>query len=71
VSVEDRWAIASYIRVLQLSQYATPDLLTEELLEMARNSQLAAVETGGHDEAAEGDHEAESNEDEKEGQGEH
>jgi len=71
VPVEDRWAIASYIRVLQLSQYATPDLLTEELLEMARNPSLAAVETGGHDEAAEGDHEAESNEDEKEGQGEH
>lgn len=71
VSVEDRWAIASYIRVLQLSQYATPDLLTEDLLEKARNSAVAAVDAGGHDDAAAGGHEAESNEDEEEVQGEH
>ena len=64
VSVEDRWAIASYIRVLQLSQYATPDLLTEELLEMAKNPPAVEEDQGG------GHGEANDNEHEEEGQGE-
>jgi mono/diheme cytochrome c family protein len=36
VPVEDRWAIAAYVRVLQLSQNATPDSLTPELLDKAK-----------------------------------
>jgi mono/diheme cytochrome c family protein len=36
IPVEDRWAIAAYVRTLQLSQNATPDLLPQEVLEQAR-----------------------------------
>jgi mono/diheme cytochrome c family protein len=36
VSVDDRWAIAAYIRTLQLSQNATPDLLPPDILAEAR-----------------------------------
>ncbi len=36
ISVDDRWAIAAYVRVLQLSQNATPDLLPQDVLEQAR-----------------------------------
>ena len=36
VSVDDRWAIAAYVRTLQLSQNATPDLLPADVLEQAR-----------------------------------
>ncbi len=44
VKPEDRWAIASYIRVLQLSQNATPELLPADVLEQAKNPQPAAAE---------------------------
>ena len=71
VSVDDRWAIASYIRVLQLSQNATPDLLTEELLNLAKNPPSKVEDAGGHGAPAEGDHDADDNENEEEGQGEH
>ena len=37
ISPEDRWAIAAYIRALQLSQGATPDLLPADVLELAEN----------------------------------
>ena len=36
VPVEDRWAIAAYVRTLQLSQNATPDLLPPDVLTQAR-----------------------------------
>lgn len=36
ISPEDRWAIAAYIRTLQLSQYARTDTLTPEDLEKLR-----------------------------------
>lgn len=36
VTVDDRWAIATYIRTLQLSQNATPALLPEDILAEAR-----------------------------------
>ncbi len=38
IPVEDRWAIAAYVRVLQLSQNATPDLLPADILEEAQSS---------------------------------
>jgi hypothetical protein len=34
--VDDRWAIAAYVRTLQLSQNATPDLLPADVLEKVR-----------------------------------
>jgi mono/diheme cytochrome c family protein len=50
IEPKDRWAIASYIRVLQLSQNATPDVLPDELLEtideLARNPQQPAEDEG-------------------------
>lgn len=72
VTVEDRWAIASYIRVLQLSQNATPDLLTEELLNKAKNPPAVAEDShgGGHDAAPADGHAADANEKEEEGHGE-
>lgn len=73
VPVEDRWAIAAYIRVLQLSQHATPDLLTEELLDKAKKPPVVEdAHGGGHGEAVGGGH-GESTEDnnEHEGQSEH
>ncbi len=39
VPVEDRWAIAVYVRTIQLSQNATPDLLPPDVLEEARRPQ--------------------------------
>ncbi len=36
VPIEDRWAIAVYVRTIQLSQNATPDLLPADVLEQAR-----------------------------------
>ncbi len=36
IPVEDRWAIAAYVRTLQLSQNATPDLLPPDVLTQAR-----------------------------------
>lgn len=36
VPVDDRWAIAAYVRTLQLSQNATPELLPEDILAEAR-----------------------------------
>lgn len=36
VPVDDRWAIAAYVRTLQLSQNATPDLLPPDVLAQAR-----------------------------------
>lgn len=36
IPVEDRWAIAVYVRTVQLSQNATPDLLPADVLEQAR-----------------------------------
>jgi len=37
ISPEDRWAIAAYLRVLQLSQGATPEMLPAEIRELAEN----------------------------------
>lgn len=37
ISVEDRWAIAAYVRTLQLSQHATRDDLTPEELQQLEN----------------------------------
>lgn len=57
ISVEDRWAIAAYVRVLQLSQNGTPDKLTEELVNSAKNPPVR--ETGGHGHGGgHGDHDA-------------
>jgi mono/diheme cytochrome c family protein len=39
VPVDDRWAIAAYVRTLQLSQNATPDLLPPDVLTQARQPQ--------------------------------
>jgi hypothetical protein len=36
IPVDDRWAIAVYVRTVQLSQNATPDLLPADVLEEAR-----------------------------------
>lgn len=48
---EDRWAIAAYIRALQLSQGATPDLIPADVLETAKNPPApAAAEEEGHGE---------------------
>ncbi|MFP6584156.1 MAG: cytochrome c [Candidatus Hydrogenedentota bacterium] len=70
VTVEDRWAIASYIRVLQFRQNATPDLMSEELLTEAKNP--PSPESGAHGEDH-GDDAGESHEtnNEEEVQGEH
>lgn len=38
IPVEDRWAIAAYVKVLQLSQNATADNLPAELLEEAKKA---------------------------------
>lgn len=46
VPPRDRWAIAAYIRALQLSQYATPEDLTPE--------ELQKLETAAGDEVAAG-----------------
>ena len=48
VPVEDRWAIAAYVRTLQLSQNATPDLLPPEVLAEARRPQ-PGEETGAEE----------------------
>ena len=61
VSVQDRWAIAAYIRVLQLSQYATPDQLPADIAELARTAGTAqmggaAAATGMHEEGADEQH---------------
>jgi hypothetical protein len=40
IPVDDRWAIAVYIRTIQLSQNATPDLLPPDVLEQARQPRL-------------------------------
>jgi mono/diheme cytochrome c family protein len=37
ISVEDRWRIAAYVKTLQLSQNALPEMLTEEILDTAIN----------------------------------
>ena len=50
VPVEDRWAIAAYVRTLQLSQNATPDLLPPDVLAEARSPQP------GEESGAEEDH---------------
>ncbi len=49
VPVEDRWAIAAYVRTLQLSQNATPDLLPADILAEAQRPQPGA-ETGTEEE---------------------
>lgn len=61
ISVDDRWAIAAYIRVLQLSQNATPDKISEDMLTNAKNPPvMAAADThgAGHgdEHAADGNH---------------
>jgi mono/diheme cytochrome c family protein len=72
ITVEDRWAIAAYIRVLQLSQHATADKLTENLLGKAKNPPVIQdAHSGGHGAAAKGSHEATSNENEDEVHSEH
>lgn len=52
VSVEDRWAIAAYIRVLQLSQHATPELLPAEVLDLAKNPPEPAADEHAAEEEA-------------------
>ncbi len=44
VPVEDRWAIAVYVRTLQLSQNATPDLLPADVLAEARGEESGGEE---------------------------
>ena len=66
IPVEDRWAIAAYVRVLQLSQNATPDLLTDELVNKAKNPPDPKVDAG-HDAG----HEADNHENKEEAKGEH
>jgi mono/diheme cytochrome c family protein len=39
VKVEDRWAIAAYLRALQLSQNATPDDVPAEQMEQLRRAE--------------------------------
>lgn len=41
VAPEDRWAIAAYVKALQLSQNATPDLLPADVRALAENPQPA------------------------------
>ena len=59
ISVEDRWAIATYVRALQLSQYATEDTVPASVLDAAKDALAReaeeAEEHGGEDEA-EGHH---------------
>jgi mono/diheme cytochrome c family protein len=71
VPVEDRWAIAAYIRVMQFSQHATPDLLTEELLNLAQHPPEAKEAVHHDDSATDAGQDEESNEHEEEGQSEH
>ena len=66
VPVEDRWAIAAYVRVLQLSQNATPDVMTAEMLERAKHPPAPKAE-GSHGTGAGA---ASNNEPKKEGHGE-
>ena len=63
VKVEDRWAIAAYVRALQLSQNATAGLVPEAVIETAKNPPPIEEDThgAGHapsGQAAEGGHEA-------------
>ncbi len=50
IPVDDRWAIAAYVRTLQLSQNATPDILPADILERARQPQ-PGEETGDQPDA--------------------
>lgn len=54
VSVQDRWAIATYIRALQLSQYATEDTVPASVLETAKNPPVEEAEDHGDEDEAEG-----------------
>ena len=64
VPVQDRWAIAAYIRVLQLSQFATPDQLPAEIVDLAQAAEAAGIgaaaaapdETELHEEGADEQH---------------
>ena len=47
VSPEDRWAIATYVRALQLSQGATPDQLPADVLEYAKHPPASVADTHG------------------------
>ena len=47
VSPEDRWAIATYIRALQLSQGATPGQLPADVLEHAKHPPATVADTHG------------------------
>jgi mono/diheme cytochrome c family protein len=64
IAVEDRWAIAAYVRTLQLSQNATPDLLTQELVDIVSDPEKVnafnenAVGAEDHHDGAAGGHEA-------------
>ena len=62
VTVEDRWAIAAYVRVLQFSQYATPNLLPADVLELAKKNVLEPEpdEEGGEHGETESDDAGES-----------
>ncbi|PCJ64440.1 MAG: quinol:cytochrome C oxidoreductase [Candidatus Hydrogenedentota bacterium] len=58
ITVEDRWAIAAYTRALQLSQNATPDLLTQELVDIVSDPEKVDAfntEALGGSEATHGD----------------
>ena len=79
IPVEDRWAIAAYVRVLQLSQNATPENIGDDALEaieadyqeaLAKAAAEAAAAHGGHG-AAHGDHDESDAEGHEDGHGEH
>jgi len=48
IPVEDRWAISVYVRTLQLSQNATPEMLPPEVLEEARSPQPGQEDNSEH-----------------------
>lgn len=44
VNIEDRWAIASYIRTLQLSQQANVELLPEDVLDQIQSAPATSAQ---------------------------
>lgn len=59
VKVEDRWAIAAYIRALQLSQNATEGLVPAAVIELAKNPPPVEEEAQGGEHGAAAGHSAE------------
>jgi len=65
ISVEDRWRIAAYVKTLQLSQNALPQMVTEEILETAKNppAYVDPADAGHHEEGGHGDGHGEDHDD--------